>query len=49
MPKLIVVTRDGEEREIDGEAGLSEPIGDHRPRDPRSRDQDPLLGPVEGR
>ena len=23
MPKLIVVTRDGEEREIDGEAGLS--------------------------
>lgn len=23
MPKLIVVTRDGEEREIDGDAGLS--------------------------
>ena len=23
MPKLIVVTREGEEREIDGEAGLS--------------------------
>ena len=23
MPKLIVVTRDGEERELDGEAGLS--------------------------
>lgn len=23
MPKLIVVTRDGEERDIDGEAGLS--------------------------